>query len=645
MNGEMRAVEAINKRDVFSKMNATLNLCDMYHQTDEGLTTIYNEWSRNKGGEAVWDGMSVLDILSKHPDYVPEKGYIVKKAEYDRSIDFPVINEILGDIRDSAAPYLLRKVELKPFSYSEIFASVQKYMNLADSFASFPDMRKVTYNGMTYDEVKDEYLRWVRKLDAIKKEYDVEYGIVYTKESYAKYVNFRSLMREFVLWIRSKKEEADASEEPCMQLLIDKKVVKFIEESNLNFKGIREGQTFNKVMGKILTQMGFRETWRSFNQQTARLGDAANPMRYTRFTIISANPVDYWRMSFGSSWCSCHTIDKLKRFAPSRGGQSYDGMHGSGTESYMLDSPTIIMYTVDKDYEGSDYELEPKINRCMFHIGQGKFIMGRVYPQGKDGEKDVYRQWRNIFQTVISECLGIPNYWRTEYDLTSKREQRTTTGTHYPDYDMEYCNIAGWSWYKPFADSVPSTTKIKIGHYPICPSCGEEHDIENNIECERCSDEYNDYIEHCHCCGARIDTERDCYETDGDGWYWCDCDCAARDGFRYAVDEEDGYLRNENDLYYEDCSGDWYRDYYGYGVTTDDGWYHDSYTAEENGWRCYEGEWYAEGDFEDDAYTGEEFPYWYNTSEYYEHDGNYFMTEENMEAWIADNTEEETEVA
>ena len=639
---EHNAINQINKADVIEKMWDTLNLCDIYHPTDTGMEAIYDEWARNNGTAEIWNGMSLLDILSKHPDYVPEKGYIVKKAEYDRPVNFELINEILHDIREASGEIIREEVKLEPFSLFEVENIKDTYDVLASKFRGFPDVSLVTYNGMTYKQIVAEQRRWSEKLADIydMEDVNIQGSTIYTAESYNRWRRFRRLIDDLGTWIYNISRKCDNEDKICDSLIIDEKVVEYINNAYLNIRGIREGQTFNKVIGKILREMKFDTKWSDFHRQIPRLGDASCPQKYTRFTILSVNPVDYWRMSFGKKWASCMTLDKLGNFTPSSGGQHYNGMHCSGTESYMLDESTMIMYTVDEDYEGSDYEMQPKVYRCVFHVGVGKFVMGRVYPQGKDGAKDVYRQWRNIFQQIISECLNIPNYWKTEYDRYDKLNQISSTGTHYEDYECDYCDIAGWSWHKPFADAKPSTEKIRIGHDPICPSCGCEHDVEDNIECEDCNSAI--FCEHC---GEGINGNSRYYHDDNDEHVFCCIECANYEDYYLAEDGYEYTVYHEYDLYYEGSTCTYWRDDY-YSVTIDDNWYHNEEAAEEDGWEKYDDEWYKQCDFEEDALTGERFPYSAMPYEFYEYEGNYFISEENMEEWKSENVdEEESEVA
>ena len=122
-----------------------------------------------------------------------------------------------------------------------------------------------------------------------------------------------------------------------------------------------DGQKTSRVINKLLAYIGVGKH-PEYNREFAKYADALNPLKITRHTILSVNPLDYLTMSFGNSWASCHTIDKQnKRNMPN----SYQGMYSSGTISYMLDSPSMVFYTVDASYDGNDFWHEPKINRQM----------------------------------------------------------------------------------------------------------------------------------------------------------------------------------------------------------------------------------------------------------------------------------------
>ena len=514
---EHKAVEQIDRAEIIKEMYETLDICRIYHPTDEGLNAILDEWEDKKGRADIWKGNSALDILSKHPNYVPSKGYIVKRNEYDRGVNTKVITDVLSEIVDITSnpmDAVIDEVVVRPWSFLECRIYRDKLKTIVDAM-SYDD--ELVYRGMNVKQVKKERNEWEQRMKILQEEYIVKYNKCYNREDVAKMNKVSAMInkiKDHVAVIISKLTE----EELMQPIVIDEVIVKYIEESELGIRGIRVGQKLNKVIVKILTETKIKDKWSDYNRQLARFGDAASPTKFTRFTIISANPIDYWRMSFGSSWKSCHTIDKEGYYRPSDGGDGYEGMHASGCSSYMLDPSTVVMYTVDKAYDGNDYELEPKVNRCLFHIGEEKFVMGRVYPQGTDGADEVYRQWRQIFQQIISECMGVDNYWKTLKDRDQKFDQIRSFGTHYRDYECSYCDIAGWSYLKPTADATPSPKYITIGATPICPCCGQKHWVEDNIECDEC----NEYGEvECYECGYTTDREN-MHEIDGH-WYCEDC--------------------------------------------------------------------------------------------------------------------------
>lgn len=604
------AVELLDKEMLMKEGFDTLNLCQIYSPTDEGMETIWQEYTQNKGRTPVWGGRSVLDILSQHPDYVPEKGYIVKKAEYERTVDFSVILDVINAIKDyvayNAQYDFYEKAELPyPWTYREIKNNLTELRSLISAYQNFDDPKRVIYKGKTYVELRKEYDKFYEINNKIHNEYAIIDDMAFTHESLGFAQAMMDLFRSIRGWVSDQKRSAntdDESAEPIRELVIDE----YIEELINNFptkkiRGIRKGQKFNKVIIKVLTELGIKDKWAGYNQQTARLSDACSPQKYIKYTIISANWIDYWRMSWGTGWCSCHNIDKKHVLPSSREGMYGDGCCSSGTESYMLDAPTVIMYTVDEKYNGSDYELEPKVQRCMFHIGERKFIMGRVYPQGKDGEEEVYRQWRQIFQTIITECMGVTNYWKTQKDREEKLKNVVSYGTHYRDYEMDYCNIAGWSWLKENADDKPSDKKIYIGHNPICPHCGEEHDYEENIQC---CDQYEKMT--CACCGSLID-EDEAYEVDGE-WYCSDC--VSYCDYHEEYERDETYEVSGYGYVCEDAlcgSGDFARcewcDAWYYlpdhpGIETENGsWFCDESCANDAGFvECTDGYWRHEDD-------------------------------------------------
>ena len=461
-----------------------------YNPTDVGVNNIIDEWVKNKG----W----MVNLFKKHPNY-NGKYQIVFDTDYVRACDKEAINSF-GCWLENRAHMLKQEKKIGAFTYQETMDIYDKLDNICEHMRYIQNKGyKADVNGKTYDEMVAEKNRWLKKY---QRYFSAERnGEIYTynnkafsRESWDLYRN----MTHFAQVIRSN-TEAVATEV-------------FANNTNGYFEKAKAvaGQKVSRIVNKVYTLAGL-QTDREFNQEFAKYSDGINPITFTRHTILSCHPVDYLTMSFGNSWASCHTIDKHnKRGMPN----DYSGCYSSGTLSYMLDETSFVYYTVDNKYNGNEYELQDKINRNMFHIGEDKLVQGRVYPQTTDGETGIYRQIREITQKVIADCLEAPNLWKNFKGIDDCRYAISSTGTHYPDYtNFEDCNV---SYLKNETDEI-NKNKIIVGHYPICPNCGKEHSHQEAVECENC---YNDQ-KSCYNCGYHYD-EGDMHYIDGD-WYCEDC--------------------------------------------------------------------------------------------------------------------------
>lgn len=493
--------EALNLEEMMQNGYNILNSCEIYTPRAEGMNKIERVWLESKLYTPIWDNMSLFEILSKHPNYVPEKGYIAFSNDWNRPVDIKVIREVIGDIHYNS-DYILEPIKVGIYTYRElveILNHLQKKLDMANDLM-YQDKNLVKKDNL---ELLEEE---VRRINKKINEFDGEFrnGQCYTPKSVHNRSVMRYLLNAIDAYVSRDKENFD--KEIVIDEIVYNEIAKYPE-----IKGVRVGQKLNKVIGKILKTYGLDKNDK-YNSWLARLGDACSPIQFTRHTIISLNRNDYWTMSFGDHWCSCANIDKNHMRESSDEGLYGDGCCSSGTESYMLDPSTVVMYTVDASYTGRDFELQDKINRCLFHVGDRKFVMGRVYPQGTDGEDAVYKQWRETFQKVIADCLGVTNFWKTLAE--DKRSQYYSYGTHYQDYEQDYCYVAKWSYLKENQDDTYSKERIIIGHDPICPCCGEEHDNQENIQC--CG-----YGHRCADCGDWYE-EDDMYLIDGE-WYCSDC--------------------------------------------------------------------------------------------------------------------------
>lgn len=284
----------------------------------------------------------------------------------------------------------------------------------------------------------------------------------------------------------------------------------FVQYANENFPEIHahNGEKTSRVVNKVCKYLGY-DKHPDYNREYAKFADALSPLKIKRHTIISLHPIDYLTMSFGNSWASCHTIDKQnKRGMPN----SYEGQYSSGTMSYMLDQSSIVFYTVDKIYNGTEYYTQPKINRQMFHWGEQKLVQGRLYPQSCDSSPEEYTPYRNIMQQIMSIIFDFPNLWSCHKGTDYASEYITSKGTHYKDYTyVDNCTLSR-------IKGVENNNTFVVGATPICIECGCRHDNAENIShCASSSRE-------CYNCG-RIFDEEDGYWID-DEFYCDDCACS-----------------------------------------------------------------------------------------------------------------------
>ena len=297
------------------------------------------------------------------------------------------------------------------------------------------------------------------------------------------------------------------------------------------------GQKTSRVVNKICQYLGIDKV-DGYNREFAKYADSLSPLTIKRHTILSINPLDYLTMSFGNSWASCHTIDKNnKRNMPN----NHSGCYSSGTISYMLDPSSMVLYTVDASYDGSEYWNEPKINRQMFHYGEEKLVQARLYPQDNDGDDAAYAPYRNIVQNIIATIFDFPNLWTIKKGSGPASNYIMSYGTHYRDYiHYRNCSISR-------IKGSENENAFVVGASPICIDCGERHSVNDNIN--HC----NKYI--CQDCGCVIEYEEDIIWID-DEPYCRDCCnyCERCDSYHRL---ESHYVRGYGDVC-QDCLDEYF---------------------------------------------------------------------------------------
>lgn len=573
-------------------INEAITLLENYDYpwSRDALTEIFDEWAKQKG----W----LVDLFRKS-EYYNGNGQIVIPANLKRPVNKDDVKAFVTWARTEYRK-MMTKYELMVGLHS-----LYEYCEARDkTYSIYREVKEgAIYKGLTKEGWYAEWRRMEARADEALAEYDYVNFIVDGREIYIDR-EYRLKAERFEQILRIALQLSGDYNDEIPNILGEKRtkdINGYCEMCGYKARAI-EGQKVTKFVGKLLKELGMnhivdikeilfidangntvtRTKDMGYNYYFALLGDAINPIEYSREVVISVNPFDYWTMSFGYKWASCHTIDKENRRGV--GSNDYQGCYSGGTEAYMLDNSSVIVYVrptedeIKGQYEQSlPMELQSKLKRCVFYIGEDKIAQGRVYPDGRDGgDEGLAAQLRAIMQKTISELYNTPNMWTLKKGTSACLEAITTVKQiHYPDYThYDDCNVS----YLRRINGDLNHNKIKVGaRYIICPACGDEHDAQEHITCDCC---YNDEDYNiCRNCGERTREENGFWIDD---CFYCCPSCAESDGACWCVDADEwGWKENS---YYDSYEGEWYA-YSDEGIYVDDGWYHDSETAKRAGYR------------------------------------------------------------
>lgn len=632
-----------------------------YKTTPTGMSTVLNIWSANKA--------DLLTMFRKHPNWNEDAlAIILPNTEFKK--------EFSRSSLVSFEKWANRKVPVLKKTKASEEISEKIFINKLDDLRamlrySARNQKKIVIDGSDLEEVHEkaqkEYDDYKEKVkDLIKIEEDEEKAY-YITETFMK--NIDDVLTA-MNYITNNVNDTNITEEQARQI------------NSIIDVGAVEGQKLSRVINKLCTKVGLNEireeqtTINDYGDEITRqigyqhqfnvMAEQVQNNTYKVHVVISLNPMDYWGMSLGKKWASCMSIDKLNiRNTPN----TYSGAYSGGTESYMLDESTVVMYTIVEDYKGDMYYLQDKLNRCLFSIGKDgmNIVQHRVYPDARDGgDQNKSQFYRSIMQEIVSQLNGYENQWTLKRGSNYCREWTITRGSHYADYTGNSdCNVS------VIKGKELEAQKINIGHKTICPACGREHESSESILCDTCrrekfGDVYvianifeenktledeneNPAIESvertttedrrgtrviCDCCESEIDYD-DAIEIDGN--YYCDDDCAAEAGYHYIEEdseyhsEDDGtIIETENDGWHleENCYQDAYNDGWYYGdpyIEAEDG---TTFSCEENAWEYgyeqdREGCWYSTDEMRFNENAGE----WVHQDDCIEINGEYFFDE------------------
>lgn len=552
-----------------------------YPYSNHGLQVLFSTYAENK--------KKLISLFSKHPNWNPERLYISFSADLHRSCDM-----------ESAKVFFdwILKENAKKASENNAVCEGYTYDEWYDIWWN----NKKNKNG-------EHAIECMRKIDKENIKYADFYSCAYctyflSSEMHDKIVAFEDFIKYIEKRVYTSSVLVNTDEFNDAEYINN--LFSFLKKENGNpLLRVQNGQKWSRVVNKVCTIYGYNkivdmqtsEWWangehhsrtqdKGYNYQFAAFADSINPFTITRHTVLSLNPIDYWTMSFGTNWASCHTIDKNNMRGSSH---NYSGCYSSGTESYMLDESSFIMYTVTPDYdETKGLENADKERRCIFFYGEDKLIQSRLYPDGRDGgDASIAGDFRSIAQKVIAECLNAPNLWMLERETAGHYIDTVEDSTHYRDYDHYDDNTVSFLK-RSENDNVKNVKMIPVGHEPICPNCGSNHTNEENILCYSCLGEGT-----CTHCGCSIDTDDAIYDEDT-GSYYCDYDCAERGGCYYCENVEEYHSQH---VYYDDYHEEYFYDRYENHIITADGsFFIDSDSAEDAGyvWVEIESDWYDE---------------------------------------------------
>lgn len=484
-----------------------------------------------------------INLFSQLPNWQQDKFMVIFSNDYtrpmDRSTSLEILNDIYHEIKGNIDKYVEVDEKRKSIIFDEQDAEDAKNQisTIIRLFRSYPEIDVIC-------GYKRENLKELNKLYSYYDELYCKISMIpkFDKEKYEIY----NIVKKAIYYLYTEINN-DRLDNLLTQDHADT-LNSYMTSVGLN-STFKAGQKFMRALRKFLILINFDLKYDSYNSCIVRLGDAVNPLHYTRHTVISFNPIDYLRSSMGSSWSSCHTIDRDN--VDKRSGSSYRGMHAKGVMSYMLDSVTGVMYTVDAKYDGNEFELQDKITRQLYHFGTPDnpfFIQGRLYPQSNDcGAKALYKQTREIMQDILSKIWKVNNLWATPITACENENYFYSKGSHYRDYkEFSMCKISILKGAK-----ICNLKPIVIGADEICIECGDyNHNSDNELSC--CSD--FESMHKCYECGYETETDN---LIEIDGHYYCeDCYFFCEYHQRYEVRSDVGHNYVQNYGYVCDDSLD-----------------------------------------------------------------------------------------
>lgn len=400
-----------------------------FRNSEHGICTMLDTYFTNKE--------PLIELLQKSDNYVGDMR-IVTTQEFEREKDNNVIyNTCYSFPRNIDASNIILQKE------DEHGKTIMDYL----------------VTGVTHFQANElENKAFFQKFVNMSSDWQQFTNDGYTKDSDDKYRRFIALI--------------DLFKSIYTSMLNERNVNDILKQDNT--LKVTAGMKTSRAFNHICNVYGVDKA-ENYNKLFAQYADMVSGLKRKLKFVISVNPYDYLAMSIGKSWTSCHNI------------KAHGGWCG-GTLSYMLDGTSIITYCVEKD---DDVQTAGKIYRNMFAFGNNMLLQSRVYPQGNDGNTDLYAVFRKLVQNELSAILELSdNDWFVAMGPEFCRNATTSHGVHYKDYHTNRnCNI---SYPIDKANEVNlDNHSLVVGHNGICAYCGQEITNSCTVSHSNCSPDGN----------------------------------------------------------------------------------------------------------------------------------------------------------
>lgn len=385
--------------------------------TEHGVCVALNTYFTNKA--------PLIDLISGSKNYLGNMRIAVQK-EFDRQIGGNEVYAFINTFERTFHPNILLKSTDEDNKTFEHYFKTGKNSFSIDSLPSEEDyadrlskMRKFDYNRNYLAKSWQDYNAYAEYMRQFR------------------YQQRSMLMNDICCWngpeLKKGTKTSRAFNHVCTHYGIDKMYPKDVTT-------VRDGQATTKTVYP-------------YDKMFAQFADLVSDLKRKLYFVISLNPLDYFTMSVGVNWKSCHHIET--------------GSWKGGCMSYMLDKTSMITYVIST-LEGDIHEA-PKYYRQMYHYKNNLFVQNRLYPQGNDGATDLYEKFRGFVIEEFSPLLDVDEHWCARQGTGGFVYSE---GVHYRDYGN---NIKCGVFYPKSRADDAQNQKMTIGHEGICIKCGRAH--------------------------------------------------------------------------------------------------------------------------------------------------------------------------